>query len=737
MRLLTLALSLLLFGQVLLHAQENNIKLRDVWASGKFYPKRFSNVQHMKDGQHYTRMERLAGPDQQALVKYSYQKADPVDTLLKTGELSIEEGINDYQFSDDERYLLFKTQEKSIYRYSTKGVFYVYDRSEASLVPVHNGAHIMYATFSPDGEKVAYVHKNDLYIQANNSGDQKRVTDDGQMNKILNGRSDWVYEEEFKLVKAFKWSPNGEKLAFYRFDESRVNEYSLNKYVDSNYPKKYQYKYPKAGEQNSLLSIHIYDINSEKAIEVATGNKKDIYLPRMKWTKDPERLAFQRMNRHQDHLQLYFANAENGKSRKVYEEERDTYINIDKDLTFLEGNRFIWSSDKDGYQHLYLIDANGEELSQITEGKWPVTEFIGYDPANEQVYYQSAEVSPMERHVYRIGLDGNNKKTMANGAGTYEAEFSEDYSYYIQTHTAANKPQSVSIHQKDGTKIREPVTNETLRKQMKEYVFKQKSFFQFETKDGTSLNGWMIKPKGFNESEEYPVFMTCYGGPGAQTVTHDWGSLNYIYHQYLAQQGYLVVSVDNRGTGGRGADFQKQTYKNLGELESTDQIEAARYLGEKEYVDENRIGIFGWSYGGYLSLMSLAKGSDVFKTAVSVAPVTDWRFYDNIYTERFMQRPSDNEKGYRKSSLLNKVDKFEDHFLLVHGMYDDNVHPQHSMELIKRLVQRNKSFDTEFYANKTHSIAGGLTRYHLFQRISKYLDNYLKKPQEDELLQDQ
>jgi len=705
---------------------EKSLDLKDVWLSGKFFPETFDGVNHLDEGDHYSKLQTNEESGYQFILKYHYESEQPKDTLFHTRQMGSNDfKIDDYQFSASSRYLLLKTETISIYRHSTKAKFYVYDLQEDRQMQVFDTAHVMYTSFAPNETHVAFVYKNNLYIQDINDGKVTQITNDGKKNKILNGRSDWVYEEEFKLVKAFEWAPDGEKIAFYKFDESRVKQYTIAKYNDV-YPKQYTYKYPKAGEKNSILSLHIYHLSDDKTVDVASGDETDIYLPRMKWTNDEDLLSYQKLNRRQNELNLYFVDAETGDRNLIYTEKDDAYISVDDDLTFLNNNQFIWTSTKDGYNHIYLMNNNGEEVRQITNGDWPVTKLLGIDEERGKVYYQSAQPDPMQRQVHRIDFDGNDQKTIADKPGTNAVKFSKTYDYHIWTHNAANEPHKVALHKRGGAKVRQLVENNELESRMEDYNFVDKEFFQFETKDGTNLNGWLMKPTDFDPNEEYPVFITIYGGPGAQTVTDEWGWTNFIYYQMLAQNGYVVVSVDNRGTGGRGEQFQKMTYMNLGKFESIDQVQAAEYLGNQDYIDEERIGIFGWSYGGYLTLLSLARGSDVFKTGVAVAPVTDWHFYDNIYTERYMRKPSENQEGYRESSVLHKIDSIKDNFLLVHGTYDDNVHPQNSMKLIQNLIKSNKQFNSEFYPNKAHSINGGITRYHLFSRITKFLEENLK-----------
>lgn len=704
-------------------SQNKNIELDEVWASGTFYPAGFYGVNHLKDGKHYSKLEYDRDHQKFLILKYAYEKENAVDTLFSSSWLNSDKSglkIEDYQISPNGNYILLKTSVIHIYRHSTKAVFYLYDRTTKKLSPIMSGESIMYATMSPDEKYVAFVFDNNLYIQDVKTSNTTSITDDGKVNHILNGFSDWVYEEEFTLVRAFQWSPDGKKIAFYRFDESKVKKYTIPDYKGV-YPDLYTYKYPTAGEANSKIKLFIYNTEDKGKIEVETGNDTDIYIPRIKWTSDPNILSFQKMNRLQNKLELNFADASTGKSEVVYTETNPYYIDITDNLTFLQNNDFLWTSEKDGYNHIYLFNKKGKLKKQITKGDWDVTNFVGYDEADKKIYYISAEVSPLERHVYSINLNGSDKKKLTDKKGTNKIEFSKDFSYYILTHSSANEPPDITLHTKDGKLVRVIEDNKAFKEKIANYSTSPKEFFTFTIADGTSLNGWMIKPPDFDPDKKYPVLMTVYGGPGIQTVTDDWGWINYFWHQYLAERGYIVVSVDNRGTGARGQEFKKMTYLHLGKYETEDQIAAAKYLGSQKYIDDDRIGIFGWSYGGYMTLLCLLKGNDVFSTGISVAPVTSWKFYDNIYTERYMQRPQDNPEGYEESAPLKYADQLKGHLLLVHGTYDDNVHPINSMELIKRFIDNNEKFDSEFYPNKTHGISGGLTRLHLFNRISHFI----------------
>ena len=578
----------------------------------------------------------------------------------------------------------------------------------------------MYADFSPSGNKVAYVLNNDLYYKDFSTGKTKQITKDGQYNKIINGASDWVYEEELELSQSFQWSADGNKIAFYRFDEGEVKQWNMKMYDDL-YPSDYRFKYPKAGEDNAKVELMIYDLEEKKTIDVKL-NKKFEYLTSIQWTHDPNLLAVMSSNRHQNELHINLVNASDGSSEIIHTEKSDTYIEMPFEVHFTQDSKhFIILSEKSGYRHLYMHDIDGKLNKQLTKGKWPVTSFYGVDEKNGKVYYQAAEETPLDRDVYSIDLDGKNKKKISPRDGTNRAVFSSSYAYFINYNTTANQPNYISLHDSKGKEIRVLKDNKRLTDKLNGYNISSKEFFSFTTSEGVELNGWMIKPPDFDASKEYPAFLTIYGGPGSQTVTNSWGGFNYFWHQMLAQMGFVVVSVDNRGTGARGTAFKKITYKQLGKYETIDQIETAKYLANLNYIDGKRIGVQGWSYGGYMSSLCLLKGADYFKAAIAVAPVTNWRFYDTIYTERYMQTPQENPDGYDDNSPINHVEKLQGAYLLVHGMADDNVHLQNTSEMITALVEADKQFDLFVYPNKNHGIYGGNTRYHLYKKMTDFL----------------
>jgi dipeptidyl-peptidase-4 len=537
--------------------------------------------------------------------------------------------------------------------------------------------------------------------------------------------SDWVYEEEFAFTKAFQWSPDGRFVAFYEFNEKDVKEFSMTSYNQQLYPTEYRFKYPKAGEENAKVNIWVYDVERNSKVKVDIGDRQEIYIPRIKWTSDVTTLSVQRLNRHQNNLELLFADAVTGKSRVVLKETSETYIDITDNLTFLEDNEFIWSSEKDGFNHLYLYDAAGNEKVQLTSGEWDVTEFYGIDAKGKNFFYQSSEEGPTQRHVFAASLNGSFKRKLTPKKGQNNPQFSNTKEFFINKHSDANTPPFISLITSKGKEVRVLKDNMKLAKTLRDVSVPKKEFFSFTPTHGTSLNGWMIKPNDFDESKKYPVLVSIYGGPGSNTVNDSWGSKTLMWEMMLAQQGYIVVSVDNRGTGNRGRDFKHSTYQQLGKLEVEDYIETAKYLGSLGYVNASRIGMYGWSYGGYMSSLALTKGADYYSMAIAVAPVTTWRFYDSIYTERYMRTPQENASGYDDNSPINHVEKMKGAYLLVHGTGDDNVHFQNSVEMTEALIRANKQFDFYLYPDRNHGIYGKNARLHLFTKMTDFIKKNL------------
>ncbi len=715
---------LLLMGLLAPLSAQKEITVEDIWQQYRFYPKSVPGFNFLKDGKHYTRKEG------NVVKKYDLTTGEFVEDLFDAesikGNMDFNGQMNSYSFSDDESKMLIKTESESIYRYSTRGNFFVYDRSSGELTTVSTGGKQMYATISPKADKVAFVRDNNLYYKDLKTNQEKRLTSDGAFNSIINGATDWVYEEEFALVRAFQWSPDGNKIAFLRSDESEVEEFTMTNYNDDAYPEYVKFKYPKVGEKNSVVTVHIFDLEKNRLMQVQTGQEKDIYFPRIFWTKDPNKLCVFRMNRHQNELELLLADADNGRTSTLLKETNEYYIDITDDLTFLEdGQHFIWTSEKSGYNHIYLYDMDGKEKVQLTKGNYDVTGFYGVDEENGLVFYQAAENTPLRRHIYSVDLKGKKKNQLTRRAGTNNAQFSSTFDYYVLTYSNANEASSYIVYDRKGKEVRVIENNSQMKALQNEYNWQTVEFFNFNTSEDIELNGWMIKPPNFDESKQYPVFMFVYGGPGSQTVKDSWDALNRWWFQMLAQKGYIVVSVDNRGTGARGQEFKKMTYLQLGKHETIDQTEAAKYLANQPYVDGSRIGIFGWSYGGYMSSLCILKSNDIFKAAIAVAPVTNWKWYDTIYTERYMRTDDENPEGYKDNSPVYFADRLKGNYLLVHGMADDNVHFQNTAEMANALIQANKQFDTYFYPNRNHGIYGGNTRLHLYNKMTDFILNKL------------
>lgn len=703
---------------------QKQITVDDIWTNGTYRSKGIPGFRFMDDGRHYS---ALLG---NSIIRYDLISGNAVDTLLNVGSLKLNgetKQIVDYSFSDNESQLLLKTDMEAIYRHSTREWNYVYNKATKKVEALHEGSRQMHATFSPDGNKVAYVTDNDLYYRDFSTGKTHRITTDGKENHIINGSCDWVYEEEFSFTKAFSWSPDSRTIAYYRFDESAVKEFTMTYYTGELYPENVNFKYPKVGMENSKVSIHLFDTQTAKKTEVDRNSEPDGYIPRIKWTQDPSKLCVFWMNRHQNHLELLLADVNTGKTSLLLQEDNKYYIDIHDNLTFLSDDEcFIWTSEKDGYNHIYLYDMKGQLKKQLTSGNWEVTSFYGVDEKNNTIYYQAAAKSPLEREVYSVDLKGNNPKLITDKKGTNAADFSTTYDLHVWTHSTINSPTTYSIHDRKGKLVRLLEDNAGVKKLQEQTQARPVEFFTFTTGEGVQLNGYQIKPYNFDPSKKYPVLMYLYGGPGSQEVVDGWMGADYWWFQSLAQQGYIIACVDNRGTGGRGEEFKKMTYLQLGNYETIDQIEAAKFMGSQSYVDASKIGIFGWSYGGYLSSLCILKGNNVFNSAIAVAPATHWKWYDTIYTERFMRNEKENKDGFENNSPINFADKLTGNYLLVHGATDDNVHFQNSAEMAGALIKANKQFDTYIYPNRNHGIFGDNARRHLYIKMTDFLNDHLK-----------
>tara|TARA_Y200000002_G_scaffold94560_1_gene76223 strand:- start:181 stop:2289 length:2109 start_codon:yes stop_codon:yes gene_type:complete len=697
-------------------AQKKEVTLENIWKTYDFYPKSVSGFNSMQDGNYYSKLDKKE--DNSQINKYSFRTGQKIRTLVNSKNVEID--INNYTFSKDEKKVLFANETEKIYRYSSKSIYHIYNLKTKKLEKLSDDK-VMYADFSPSGDKVAYVNSNNLFVKDLYNSKTIQITTDGELNQIINGATDWVYEEEFGLTQAFFWSPDGKKIAFYKFDEREVKEFSMDMFNTELYPSQYQFKYPKAGEDNSKLSIHIYNFD-DREITMISLNKSYEYIPRMNWTKSNDLLYVLAMNRHQNELDFILYNTTNSSSEILFSEKDKYYIEVHDNTTFTDdGQNLIWTSEKSGFNHIYLVNLENGQSQQVTTGNWEVTKYHGMNQDDNKVFYTSNEEGAINKSLYCINLDGSDKTKMSEDLGTHSSKFSNGMKYYSNTYSTADTPPYISLHNDTGKEIRVLEDNADLSTKMEEFDLTKKEFFSFTTSEDVNLNGWMIKPSDFDPNKRYPVFMFLYGGPGSQQVVNSWGWFNYFWYQHLAQKGYIVACVDNRGTGGRGAEFKKMTYLQLGKYETIDQIEANRYLAKLPYVDKNRIGIQGWSYGGYMSSLAITKGADVFKTAIAVAPVTNWRYYDNIYTERYMRTPQENASGYDDNSPINHVDSLKGNYLLIHGTADDNVHVQNTYEMVSALVKANKQFDLFVYPDKNHGIYGGNTRLHLYKLMTEYI----------------
>ena len=693
--------------------------------TGSFRAKGMEELQSMKNTNQYTVLNFDRATKSTQIDLYDFATLKKVATLVDTKDHKELPPIESYTFDSSEKLLLLACNNNQIFRHSFTADYYLYNTATKELTKLFD-FQVQEPTFSPDGKKIAYAKENNLFVYDVASKKATAITTDGKKNAVINGITDWVYEEEFAFVRAFDWSKDSKKLAYIRFDESEVPEFSMSIFQKDLYPTIETFKYPKAGEKNSLVSLHLYDVNANTTKKVELGNYNDFYIARMQWTNDANVLCAQVLNRHQDNLDLLFIDGNSGTAKVVLNEKDKAYIDVTDNLTFLKDNSFIWTSEKDGFNHAYLYDKTGKLKNQVTKGNWEVTSYYGFDEKTNTIFYQSTENGSINRDIYRIALDGKNKVRLSKNTGTNGATFSPNFQYFINSFSSATTPPTYTLNEsKDGKQVQVIVNNDALAEKLKGYNLPAKEFFVLKTEKGNDLNAWILKPKDFDSSKKYPVFMYQYSGPGSQQVNNDWNGADDYWFLSLAQQGYIVACVDGRGTGFKGADFKKMTQKQLGKYEVEDQIDAAKVIGNYPYVDKTRIGIFGWSYGGFMASNCIFQGADVFKMAIAVAPVTNWRFYDSIYTERYMQTPQENASGYDNNSPINHVDKLKGKFLLIHGSGDDNVHVQNSMQMMEALIQANKQFDSQIYPDKNHGIYGGKTRIQLYNKMTNFIKENL------------
>jgi len=704
---------------------QKQITLEDIYKKGTFRAETVQGFNSMKDGKYY--VETIA----QGIIKKSFETGETVDTIIKSNDVKNEKGINlglnDIAWSNDEKKILVFKDREFIYRRSSKAIAYAYDIITKKTVLV-DADKILHATISPDGKQVAFVKNNNLFVKNMNANKTTQITNDGKWNYIINGNCDWVYEEEFGFSKAFEWSKNSSYIAFYRFDESKVKSYTFTQY-DSLYPTQYTYKYPKPGEPNSAIDIVIYNTTTGKKATVDIGKEKDIYIPRIKWIASTNKLCVYWLNRLQNNLKLLQADAVTGYTTTFYEEKNDKYISINDDIYFFEdGNRFLLTSEKNGFNDLYLGDMKSKTEKQLINENFEIADLYGVDEKNNRIFYSSAH-DYKNRELMMYDLANEKKIGLTANVGTHRISFNSDYSYFLDNFSNSNTPTISTLLNTNA--LLDPsenkdyegkilVDNAKLKQKLQEYNLSTPTFQMIKNAAGVELCSWMLKPKNFDSTKKYPVLFCNYGGPGSQQVANRWGAIS-IWHHYLTQQGYIVVCVDNTGTGFRGEALKKKTYLQLGKYEIEDQIDAAKYLATLSYVDAKRIGHWGWSFGGFMSSLAISKGADIFKTAVAVAPVTSWRYYDNIYTERFMRTPQENKKGYDENAPLNYVDKIKGKFLIIHGTADDNVHFQNSVMMIDEMIKKNIDFESGYYPNKNHSISGGNTSFHIYNKMTKFI----------------
>lgn len=719
MKKILLPLTLIAAPITTIQAQQQ-IEVAQIW-NGTFRTNQLNALNTLHTKNQYSVLDYNRNTKTFTIDAFDFTTLEKVQTLFSTADFPEIKEISDYSINKTDDKILIATNSNPIYRHSFTSVYYLFDIASKSLVKVSDNA-IQEPLLNKNGSKIAYAFENNLYVFDVATKKTTQITKDGKKNAIINGITDWVYEEEFAFVRAFDWNADGTKLAYIKFDESDVPVFSMDIYGEDLYPQQQVFKYPKAGENNSKVSLHLYDVSKASTQNVALNAETAYYIPRIKFTNNANVLSVQTQNRHQNQLNLLFVDANSGKTSTILTEKDKAYVDVTDNLTFLNDNSFIWTSEKDGYNHIYHYNNDGSLKKQVTTGNWEVTNYYGYNKSNETIYYQSVENGSTKRDVYSIQLNGSGKKQLSSQSGTNSATFSPDFKYFINNHSSSTKAPSYSlVDATTGKNVKEILNNSALEDKLKKFDLPKKEFTTFKNEVGNDLNGYMIKPKNFDAKKKYPVLLYQYSGPGSQQVADKWFDSNDYWHMMLSQKGYIIVCVDGRGTGFKGADFKKVTQKELGKFEMEDQIFVAKQLAKESFVDASRIGIWGWSYGGFMSSNALFQGNDVFKTAIAVAPVTSWRFYDSVYTERFMTTPQENASGYDNNSPITHADKLKGNFLLIHGTADDNVHVQNAMLLINKLVSLNKNFDWLIYPDKNHGIYGGKTREQLYTKMTDYI----------------
>jgi len=714
---------------------DNKITLKDV--TGKtFTPKYITGVDPIKGTDRYASISN----DGRQIIEYAFKTGNQTRVLFDIANTHGEniKQLDGYTLSPDGKRMLIQTNTHKIYRRSFTADYYIYTIQSRKLEKLSTGGPQQIPTWSPDGNQIAFVRDNNIFlVKLLYDNAESQITKDGKFNEIINGVPDWVYEEEFSTNRSLCFTADSRMLCWIKYDERKVKEYSLQLFMGSYptmkanevYPGTYTYKYPKAGEDNSIVSVWSYEIQTHKTNRLQVPLEADGYIPRIKSTNDANRIIVFTMNRHQDVLNLYAVNPRTTLSQLLIKEQGDKYVKEEAMEGITIGqNSILLPSDRDGYMHLYLYNMNGSLIRKIGDGNYDITSIYGYDETTGDVYYQAAGINPHDRQVFVSHKKGKTER-LTDTNGWNKAIFSGDYKYFLNTWSDYNTPYVFTIRDSKGKVLSTPVDNKELKEKVKTYGFNGRETFSFTTSEGVKLDGWMVKPKDFDTNKKYPVILFQYSGPGSQQVIDAWnaGSMGNggAFDYYLAQQGFIVVCVDGRGTGGRGAAFEKCTYLRIGELESRDQIETALWLGKQSYIDKERIGIWGWSFGGFNTLMSMSEGRPVFKAGVAVAPPTNWRYYDTIYTERYMRTPKENGSGYA-TNPIQRANALHGALLICHGMADDNVQPQNTMEYTEALIQADKNFKENIYTNRNHGIYGGNTRIHLLRQISNWFIEHLK-----------
>lgn len=702
----------------LIGAQDLSLDLGELM-EGKYDPNRLEAIRSMRNGEYYTVLEEDKTLNTNSLVSYAYSNTLERKVLIDSNRFPEKNKFSGYIFSNDEQKILLETLIDNIYRRSKQAIYWIYDIKTNSLEKLFD-QKVQEPLFSPDGLKVAYVYRRNLFIKNLELDIVKQITYDGDYQTI-NGITDWVYEEEFGFVRAFDWSQDSNQIVYMRFDESNVPIFSMDVYGNQTYPFPYMFRYPKAGEENSKIELIIYNTSSQTKETINFENETPYYIPRIQFIGGRHSLIIQTLNRHQNKLKLWRWNTKKKNLQLLLTEIDEAYVSINDDLKFIEDDRFLWTSEKDGYKHIYHFDKDGKLINQVTQGDWEVTTIYNYNPISKEIYFQSVEGSSIERGIYAIDISGRGKRKLQPTHGFNGATFSTNNSYYIHSYSDELTPPIYTLYETSKNRpIRQLMNNKSLIEKLESYNFSEKEFSTIQI-NGSELNMWMIKPADFDANKKYPLLMFQYSGPGSQQVSNRWGDSRTLWHKDLANQGFIIACVDGTGTGFKGSKFKKSTYLNLVKYESLDQIAAAKTLGELPYVDHNRIGIWGWSFGGHMATHCLLTGNDIFSFAIAVAPVTNWRFYDTIYTERFMRTPQENPEGYDLNSPINYADQLKGDFLIIHGSGDDNVHVQNTMRMVEALIQADKQFEWMIYPDKNHGISGGNTRKHLYTKMTNFI----------------